>query len=376
MPKTVIHTDRVMRPIAHFSHAARVDNVIHLGATAGTDEHRRLGGNTAGMTDFSVQTRRMFHNVGIVLELLGARLKHTVHVKTYIADLRDRQRYSELYEEAFGAIQPNQVVVGSHGFPLPQAGIELDLVAIVDSQITRIPGVGVKAAGKVYCCAAPADTAADFDIQVTSVLNQLKAGIEHAGLTLPELAHLHVTLGNSGDMPALAANFAKVFGVRPPACTVVVAPLADPSALLQIEAIAVQGGGQRVGDLGSETSFGAPAILAGDDLYISGQLGESLDGRLAIGTEAQTRLAWQRIDALLAAARMDRQAIVRTNNVLTDWRHYADFNAGYGAHVAEPYPPRATVLGGLVRRHALVQVEAIAHRHGGDATIVQVPSLD
>lgn len=375
MGKTVIHTDRVMRPIAHFSHAARVGNVIHLGATAGTDEQRRLGGNTAGMTDFTVQTRRMFHNAGIVLDLLGARLEHVVHVKTYIADLRDRQRYCELYDEAFGAIQPNHVVVGSHGFPLPQASIELDLVAIVDSPITRIQGVGVKAAGKVYCCAAPADTAAGFDIQVMSVLDQLEANIKRAGLTLPELVHLHVTLGDCRDMPALTASFAKFFGIRPPSCTVVVAPLADPGALLQIEAIAVQGGGRRVDGIGrgNEPTLGAPAIIAGDDLYISGQLGDGLDGRLAIGAEAQTTLAWQRVDALLAAAGMDRQAIVRTNNVLTDWRHYADFNAGYGAHVVEPYPPRATVLGGLVRPHALVQVEAIAHRHGGEATIVQVP---
>lgn len=375
MVKTVIHTDRVMRPIAHFSHAARVGNVIHLGATAGTDEQRRLGGNTVGMTDFSVQTRRMFHNASIVLGLLGARLEHVVHVKTYIADLRDRQRYCELYAEAFGGIQPNHVVVGSHGFPLPQAGIELDLVAVVESPITRIPSIGVKASGKVYCCAAPADTAADFDMQVASALNQLEANIERVGLTLPELVHLHVTLGDCRDMSQLIANFAKVFGSRAPACTVVVAPLADPNALLQIEAIAVQGGGSRVDGIGRENEpvLGAPAIIAGDDLYISGQLGEGLDGRLAIGTEAQTRLAWQRVDALLAAVGMDRQAIVRTNNVLTDWRHYADFNAGYGAHVVEPYPPRATVLGGLVRRRALVQIEAIAHRHGDDATIVQVP---
>lgn len=375
MSKTVIHTDRVMRPIAHFSHAARVGNVIHLGATAGTDEQRRLGGSTAGMTDFTVQTRRMFHNVGVVLDLLGARLDHAVHVKTYIADLRDQQRYHELYAETFGAIQPNHVVVGSHGFPLPQAGIELDLVAIVNSPIMRIPGAGVKAAGRLYCCATPAGAAADFDVQATSVFHQLEASVEQAGLTLLELVHVHVTLGDCRDMPALATSFAKTFGSLPPACTVVVAPLADPSALLQVEAIAVQGGGRRVDGIGrgSEPLIGAPAIIAGDDLYISGQLGEAGDGRLAIGTEAQTRLAWQRVDALLAAAGMDRQAIVRTNNVLTDWRHYADFNAGYGAYVIEPYPPRATVLGGLARRHARVQVEAIAHRHGGDATIVQVP---
>ena len=375
MSKKVIHTDRVMRPIAHFSHAARVGDLIHLGATAGTDEQRRLGGSTAGMVDIAAQTRRMFHNVEIVLELLGARLEHTVHIKTYITDLRDQQLYRELYAEVFGPTAPDHVVVGSHGFPLPQAAIELDLVAIVGSPVPRIPGAGVKAANRFYCNATPANATADFDAQVTSVFRLLEASVGRGRLTLSELVYLHVTLGDCRDMPALATTFAKVFGDRPPACTVVIAPLADPSAMLQIEAIAVQGGGERIDGigLGSEPILGAPAIIAGDDLYMSGQLGEANDGRLAIGIEAQTRLAWQRVDVLLAAAGMDRQAILRTNNVLTDWRHYADFNAGYGAHVVEPYPPRATVLGGLARRHALVQVEAIAHRHGGDATIVQVP---
>ena len=77
---------------------------------------------------------------------------------------------------------------------------------------------------------------------------------------------------------------------------------------------------------------------------------------------------------LLAAAGFNDQSVLRTNNVLTDWRFYADFNAGYGANVTEPYPPRATVLGGLARREAVVQIEAVAHRSGSDAVIVQVPA--
>ena len=32
----VVETQALMRPIAHFSHALRLDDVIHVGATAGT----------------------------------------------------------------------------------------------------------------------------------------------------------------------------------------------------------------------------------------------------------------------------------------------------------------------------------------------------
>lgn len=376
MSKSVIYTDRVMRPIAHFSHAARVGNVIHIGATAGTDEQRRLGGSTPGMTDIGVQTRRMFHNVGIVLGLLGAGLEHTVRVKTYITDLRDQQQYRELYAETFGAISPDHIVVGSHGFPLPHAAIELDLVAVVDSPIVRVPAGGVIAAGRFYCAAGPAVGGDDFAGQASSAFEQLRMRIALGGLKPSEIVYLHATLGDCRDVPAFAGALAEAFPSDPPACTLVIAPLAGPNAMLQIEAIAAQGGGRRLEGTRRAKKFGlgAAAVLAGEDLYIGGQVGEVAGGRLAAGTEAQTKIAWERIRALLAAAEMNELAIVRTNNVLTDWRHYADFNAGYGAHVSEPYPPRATVLGGLARRNALVQVEGIAHRRGDDAVIVQVPS--
>ena len=55
MAKQVIYTDKLMRPIAHFSHAVRVGGTLHLGATAGTDAHRRLAGVTPGMIDVEAQ---------------------------------------------------------------------------------------------------------------------------------------------------------------------------------------------------------------------------------------------------------------------------------------------------------------------------------
>lgn len=380
MSKNVIYTDRVMRPIAHFSHAARVGNVIHIGATAGTDEKRRLGGSVLGMTDIAAQTRRMFDNVRVVLELLGARLEHTVRVKTYIADLRDQPRYQELYTDVFTTISPNHVVVGSNGFPLPQAAIELDLVAVVDTPTVRVPGGGgaVAAAGRYYFSVEPATVTNEFVAQVTSAFQQMRKRVELGNLRPSEIVYLHVTLADSRDVPAFSRAFADFFPAVQPACTLVIAPLADARSLLQLEAIAAQGGGHSIeGVNGSDDwRLGSAAVLSGDDLYIGGQLGATAEGRIPAGAENQTKAAWERIRVLLAAAGFNDQSVLRTNNVLTDWRFYADFNAGYGANVTEPYPPRATVLGGLARREAVVQIEAVAHRGGTDAVIVQVPAKD
>ena len=61
---------------------------------------------------------------------------------------------------------------------------------------------------------------------------------------------------------------------------------------------------------------------------------------------------------------------------LTDWRGYRDFNAAYGEFVEPPYPPRATVLAGLVPPSAQVQIEAIAHRAGGEATVLDATAKE
>jgi 2-iminobutanoate/2-iminopropanoate deaminase len=112
-------------------------------------------------------------------------------------------------------------------------------------------------------------------------------------------------------------------------------------------------------------------MLAGDELYIGGQLGAARDGSMPADAAQQTRAAWMRVQALLEEAGMALEDVIRTSNVLTDWRNYAAYNEGYGAFVTPPYPPRATVLGVLADPGALVQIEAVAHRAGHDAIVLE-----
>ncbi|MCW5729256.1 MAG: RidA family protein [Alphaproteobacteria bacterium] len=380
MGKQVIHTDQVMRPIAHFSHAARIGGIVHLGATAGTDAARRLSGSTPGLVDVAAQTRRMFENAALVLGLAGTDLARAVKVKTYLNDLRDRPVYDALFAEFCGRDAPCHVVVGSAGFPLPQAAIELDLLALAEGAIRRHPAQGgaVSAGGRLHSLAGPARPGeaapAGFIAQCEAALALLQADVTGCGFAPSDLVYLHATLADARDIPAFGEAIRARLPAPLPALSVVVAQPGEPGWRLQIEAVAAAGGGRPIVPTGLPAGPlpGSPAMLAGPDLYVSGQLGLASDGALAAGVEAQTRAAWMRVEALLAAAGMSGADVLRTNNVLVDWRDYAGFNAGYGAHVTEPYPPRATVLGGLALSPALVQVEAIAHRDGANATIVQV----
>lgn len=395
MPKRVIATDRLMQPIAHFSHAARIGNAIYVGATAGTDAGRRLAGSRVGGIDFAAQTRQMFDNAETVLGLLGARLEDTVRIKTYLADLRDLVAYRGLFGARFAACRPSHAVAGSWGFPLPQAAVEFDLVAVVDEprerpESARLPAAaaacapaGVRVGARFYCTALPVDRSGNASpgnpaAQSELALANLSLMLEAAGLRPADVVNAHVTLSHAGDFAALDSAYRDVFRAPYPSRTLVVAPLESEETLVQIEATAFEGGGRPISGPGEPTGLGAAsaACLAEDECYVSGHTGWGGAGEGQFGVEGQTRAAWERISALLQAAGMDRSCVLRTNNVLTDWRHYRGFNTGYGAHVSAPYPPRTTVLGGLIDARAYVQIEAIAHRSGGDAEVLTTHGKD
>jgi enamine deaminase RidA (YjgF/YER057c/UK114 family) len=391
MPKKTIFTERLMRPIAHFSHAARIGNLVHVGATAGVYPDLRLAGESPGRIDVGAQTRKMFDNLETALGLIGANLSDVVRIKTYLAFPRDIETYRPLYEQRFSSIRPSHTVIGSWDFPLPQAAIELDAVAVTGGRnisintgrLFSLAGcavAGVVADGFHYATALPLDVEGqtvglDCREQTIAALGNLQTMLIAAGLDPRDICNIHMTLRDIRERAEVDAVLQGFFDGRFPTCTIVGAPLQRSDFSVSIESIAIKGGG-----LGLETSAAplrpgrpAPAMLAGDVLFLSGQTGLSEDGHRHFDVRAQTDSAWKRMHGLIEAAGFGDDTVIRTNNVLTDWRDYAGFNAGYGGNVPEPYVPRATVLGCLDVPGARVQIEGIAHRHGADAAILQVP---
>lgn len=366
MPKSVVTTDRLMKPIAHFSHGVRVGDVIHLGAAAGTDPQRRLAGRSPGVADMTAQAERLFDNFEIALRQLGGELRDVVRLRSFVTDWRDLAAYDEVCRRRFADRQPSSVTLGSWGFPLPQATVEAELVAVVGQ--ARKPH---------WYTASPSDDRGaliggfDAGAQTEHALRRLATVLEAAGLGVRDVVMVNVSLADVRHYPAFEAAYARFFPSPYPARTVVATSLRDPAQLVEIESTAVAGGGRPVGGGLMVPPGVSPAMLAGDELYIGGQLGVAADGSLPADAEQQTRAAWTRVRALLEETGMTVEDVVRTSNVLTDWRHYAPYNAGYGAFVAAPYPPRATVVGALADPRALVQIEAVAHRAGRDATVLE-----
>jgi 2-iminobutanoate/2-iminopropanoate deaminase len=110
----------------------------------------------------------------------------------------------------------------------------------------------------------------------------------------------------------------------------------------------------------------SPAVRAGDLLFISGQIPlDPATGRLVEGDiAAQTRQALENVRALLTAAGLSLQAVVRTTIYLADMDDFPEVNAAYAAFFAEPYPARSTIQAARLPRDARIEIDAVA-AYGG-----------
>ena len=106
----------------------------------------------------------------------------------------------------------------------------------------------------------------------------------------------------------------------------------------------------------------SPAIKAGNLLFVSGQIpidpatGALIDGDIT----AQTEQVMRNLGALLRAAGVGFDHVVRTTVFLADMGDFAAMNEVYGRHVTAPPPARATVQVARLPRDVRIEVDAIA----------------
>ena len=109
-------------------------------------------------------------------------------------------------------------------------------------------------------------------------------------------------------------------------------------------------------------------IKAGPFVFSAGQLGiDPASGNLVEGgVEAQTRQALANLKAILVAAGVDMDAVVKTTVYLQDMGDFARMNAIYAEFFSGDYPARTAVQVAALPKGAAVEVEAIAfipHSH-------------
>jgi len=108
----------------------------------------------------------------------------------------------------------------------------------------------------------------------------------------------------------------------------------------------------------------SPGIAVGDLVFLSGQTPlDAATGKLVDGDIArQTRQCLENLKALLQAAGLGFEHVIKTTIFLTDMADFAAVNEVYKSYVREPYPARSTVAVAALPMGAVVEIEMIASR--------------
>jgi 2-iminobutanoate/2-iminopropanoate deaminase len=104
------------------------------------------------------------------------------------------------------------------------------------------------------------------------------------------------------------------------------------------------------------------AVRVGDFVYCSGQTpivpetGELVEGCVA----CQTTQVLKNISAVLEAAGLTFDNVVKTTVFLTDMADFAKMNEVYAEYFTQPFPARSTVAVAALPKAASVEIEVVA----------------
>ncbi len=106
------------------------------------------------------------------------------------------------------------------------------------------------------------------------------------------------------------------------------------------------------------------AVEAGGFVYLSGQTPVNpITGKLAEGDiGAQTAQVFANLFAVLKAAGLSRDDVVKANVFLADMGDFKGMNEVYAKQFSEPYPARSTICVKELPLGAMVEIELIAKR--------------
>ena len=131
MRATRSNPDTVAAPMGTYSQAVRVETGdavwIHISGQIAIDRE----GNLVGPGDLRAQTRQVFDNLKAILEANDATFADAVKIGTYLTTLDDLAGMREVRSEYLTAEPPASTAVQVVALVVPEALIEIDLVAAV-----------------------------------------------------------------------------------------------------------------------------------------------------------------------------------------------------------------------------------------------------
>jgi 2-iminobutanoate/2-iminopropanoate deaminase len=131
MRATRSNPETVAPPIGTYSQAVRVETGDAVWISVSGQIAIDSEGNLVGPGDMRAQTRQVFENLSAILEANGATFADVVKIGTYLTTLDDLAGMREVRGEYLTAEPPASTAVQVVALVVPDAMIEVDLLAVV-----------------------------------------------------------------------------------------------------------------------------------------------------------------------------------------------------------------------------------------------------
>jgi 2-iminobutanoate/2-iminopropanoate deaminase len=105
-------------------------------------------------------------------------------------------------------------------------------------------------------------------------------------------------------------------------------------------------------------------LLVGDTLFISGQiaLDPATNKIVKAHVKEETKMVMEYLKAVLKAADMTFENVVKTTIFLSDMNHFVQVNEVYASYFAKDFPARATIQAARLPKDANVEISMEAKR--------------
>jgi 2-iminobutanoate/2-iminopropanoate deaminase len=124
--RQAVATDKAPQAIGPYSQAVRAGNLLFVSGQIPIDPATGtlIGG------DIAAQTRRVFENIGAILQAAGTSFDHVVRTTVFLADMADFAAMNAVYAGYFSSPAPARSTVQAARLP-KDARIEIDLIAVI-----------------------------------------------------------------------------------------------------------------------------------------------------------------------------------------------------------------------------------------------------
>ena len=371
-----------LRTSPGLTRVARIGDTVYIsGLTA------REGDSVVGVGDIDAQLDHVYGSIETALKEVGGGLDNLVKITAYTTRPEYYRGVVNARSRFLGAkpAASSTVIIPALGHP--NILVEIEAVAVVGETGNLKESINppemttpehhamlVKVGDVVYICGLcgwdPAGNIVgigDPAAQAEQLYKNMDICLNSVGASRQDVVKTTTFYTHPLYYDALRRGREAYYQPNPPtSASVVVSYLANPNAVLEIEAIAVIGGRKRhlnPDKMHVPTGF-TNVVQAGDMVYIAGQVGLDSNGALTSkgDPDGQLRQLYANLDAALEAAGGTRSSMVKTTTYCTRPEYLPSVRRAREEFYGDNPPTSSAVpVQGLVNPDMLVEIEGIAY---------------